>query len=242
MSERFWSRDTDRSHAHPTISALGKGKHVDRGYWQYLPGRRPGYVGFRNVGHEQPSAIRPTTCRGPQEGAEISPRRADLRPGLRVRGLEITSRGNRKPAQTELAPDAAIRPVSRIDQRNSARPAHAAAPAGQCARSAAASTSRFPRRRRSAGRITISVTISVRDWALASAIPGPPVSPAAARMRPVRDGRRARGSAAIPPGRTARRTRCGSRGCDGVVVRCSGPRTQSSRRACVVRRRSASGR
>jgi len=31
-------------------------------------------------------------------------------------------------------------------------------------------------------------------------------------------------------------------GCDGVVVRCSGPRTQSSRRACVVRRRSASGR
>jgi len=33
---------------------------------------------------------------------------------------EITSCGNRKPAKTELVPDAATRPVSRIDQRNSA--------------------------------------------------------------------------------------------------------------------------
>jgi hypothetical protein len=32
MSERFWSRDTDRSHAHQTISAFGEGEHVDRGY------------------------------------------------------------------------------------------------------------------------------------------------------------------------------------------------------------------
>jgi hypothetical protein len=75
MSERFWSRDTDRSHAHQTISASGEGKHVDRGYWQNLPSRRPGYAGFRSVSREQPSAIRPgpRPAAGRGEGDEISP-------------------------------------------------------------------------------------------------------------------------------------------------------------------------